>query len=78
MTTLKPAGKDRNDKANLMLRRMGMSLSVCGALICSAGLVAGRRIPEEAPFSRSVIILASGIIMLIAGIHLWRSTKATG
>lgn len=78
MNTLKPTGNDRSDKANMMIRRMGMSLSICGALIFSAGLVACRRIPEEAPFSRSVLILASGIIMLIAGIHLWRSTKAAG
>jgi len=67
--------KNDNGKPNAVLRHMGMSLSVLGAIVFSTGLVACWQNPERTPDARSVLMFASGVTMLISGLYIWRIAK---
>ena len=62
-------------KTNLALRRMGMSLSVVGAIIFSAGLVACWHSAEGQPNTRCVSIFVFGLALLASGLYTWLNAK---
>jgi len=70
--------KDRINKSVAMLRRMGMSLSVLGAIIFAAALMEFRQHFGGNQDVRSVLMLVSGIAMFTSGLYIWRSAKGTG
>lgn len=77
MDSSRPPAKDEKSKADAMLRRMGMSLSLLGVIVFSAGLVDCRLNYGGNPAVRGVLMLVSGIAMFAAGVYIWRSAKKT-
>ena len=75
MNPEQPPENDEHGKPGAVLHRMGMSLSVLGAIVFSTGLVACWQNPERTPDARSVLMFASGVTMLISGLYIWRIAK---
>lgn len=78
MNSSQPLEKDEKSKADAMLRRMGMSLSILGAILFSAGLVAYRLCADGIPDVRCILILASGVAMFASGLYIWLCEKRKG
>ena len=76
MDSSQPPEKDVKSKAEVALHRMGMILSVLGATIFSEGLVLWRLKSGEALDVHCVLILASGIIMFVSGLYIWRVARS--
>lgn len=70
-----PPEKNEKGTPNAVLRHMGMSLSVFGAILFSAGLVGCWRNSGGTPDARCILVLASGIVMFLSGLYIWRIAK---
>ena len=73
-SVMKPQRPSRNKRdLDVPLCRMGMGLSVLGAVASAAGLAACCWNTERGIGTRAVLLLASGMIMLISGACVWYS-----
>lgn len=74
-----PPSPENNEieKAKTTLRRMGMSLSTLGAVLLAAALVACCQNADNTLEVPSLLLLASGVTTLIAGLYLWFISKQT-
>ena len=77
MNQEQPPETDVKSKVETMLRRMGMSLSVLGAILFSEGLVVWRLRSIEIPCVSCVLILVSGITMFVSGLYIWRGARSS-
>lgn len=77
MDSSQPLEKDVIRKTEVMLRRMGMSLSLLGAILLSESLVLWRQRSAEIPVVHFVLILASGITMFVSGLYIWRVSRSS-
>ena len=64
-----------SESADKVLRRMGMILSVVGAILIAVGLVLGLYDVRDDLQARCVLTLILGTALLVSGLYIWHTAQ---